>query len=77
VAPNPEIMGKMVNGCGPCGKVLILAREFSVIAPWAVIVIGERRKVADIKLLFSLIAVGDVAVPSVSMIMKGISVHGW
>lgn len=26
-APNPDIMGKMVNACGPLGKVLILARE--------------------------------------------------
>lgn len=27
-APNPDIMGKMVNACGPLGKVLILAREY-------------------------------------------------
>lgn len=40
-APNPDIMGKMVNGCGPLGKVLILARKsnkqyflFSVLFPF-------------------------------------------
>lgn len=26
-APNPKVMGPMVNACGPAGKVLILARE--------------------------------------------------
>lgn len=26
-APNPEIMGPLVQGCGPQGKVLILARK--------------------------------------------------
>lgn len=28
-APNPEVMGPLVNGLGPMGKLLILAREFS------------------------------------------------
>lgn len=27
-APNPKIMGPMVKGCGPLGKLLILARMF-------------------------------------------------
>jgi D-arabinose 1-dehydrogenase-like Zn-dependent alcohol dehydrogenase len=26
-APNPEVMGPLVNGLGPLGKLLILARE--------------------------------------------------
>lgn len=26
-APNPEVMGPLVSGLGPCGKLLILARE--------------------------------------------------
>lgn len=28
-APNPKLMGPLVKGCGPLGKVLILARKFS------------------------------------------------
>jgi Zn-dependent alcohol dehydrogenase len=28
-APNPKIMGPLVNACAPLGKVLILAREWS------------------------------------------------
>lgn len=27
-APNPAVMGPLVKGLGPLGKVLILAREF-------------------------------------------------
>lgn len=27
-APNPDIMGPLVNGLGPLGKLLILARKF-------------------------------------------------
>jgi D-arabinose 1-dehydrogenase-like Zn-dependent alcohol dehydrogenase len=27
-APNPEVMGPLVNGLGPLGKLLILAREY-------------------------------------------------
>jgi len=46
-APNPKIMGPLVKGCGPLGKVLILA------------------------------PVGDVPVDTVTMITKGVSVHGW
>jgi D-arabinose 1-dehydrogenase-like Zn-dependent alcohol dehydrogenase len=26
-APNPKVMGPLVGGLGPCGKLLILARE--------------------------------------------------
>jgi D-arabinose 1-dehydrogenase-like Zn-dependent alcohol dehydrogenase len=26
-APNPQIMGPLVKGCGPVGKVLVLARK--------------------------------------------------
>lgn len=28
-APNPQVMGPLVNGLGPLGKLLILARKFS------------------------------------------------
>lgn len=77
-APNPKIMGPMVNACGPLGKVLILAREWS----WHPYSCFMFLTLADLgmKLLFChspRTAVGDVPVPSVSMIMKGISVHGW
>lgn len=36
-APNPEVMGPLVKGLGPLGKVLILAREFlsSFLFAWA------------------------------------------
>jgi D-arabinose 1-dehydrogenase-like Zn-dependent alcohol dehydrogenase len=27
-APNPKVMGPLINGCAPLGKVLILAREY-------------------------------------------------
>ena len=27
-APNPEIIGGLLNGCGPRGKVLVLARMY-------------------------------------------------
>lgn len=30
-APNPEVMGPLINGLGPLGKLLILARKFPVI----------------------------------------------
>jgi D-arabinose 1-dehydrogenase-like Zn-dependent alcohol dehydrogenase len=46
-APNPEVMGPLVNGLGPMGKLLMLA------------------------------PVGDVPVNTVSLTMKGSSVHGW
>lgn len=46
-APNPKIMGPMVKGCGPLGKLLILA------------------------------PVGDIPVDTVTMVTKGVSVHGW
>lgn len=29
-APNPEVMGPLVNGLGPLGKLLILARKFDI-----------------------------------------------
>lgn len=29
-APNPKVMGPLINGCAPRGKVLILARKSSV-----------------------------------------------
>jgi D-arabinose 1-dehydrogenase-like Zn-dependent alcohol dehydrogenase len=29
-APNPDIMGPLLNGCGPRGKVLILARTYLI-----------------------------------------------
>lgn len=32
-APNPKIMGNMVNACGPAGKVVILARELLILSP--------------------------------------------
>jgi D-arabinose 1-dehydrogenase-like Zn-dependent alcohol dehydrogenase len=28
-APNPKIIGPLVGGCGPMGKVLVLARKLS------------------------------------------------
>lgn len=29
-APNPEVMGPLINGLGPLGKLLILARKFTL-----------------------------------------------
>ncbi|KAF2710251.1 alcohol dehydrogenase [Pleomassaria siparia CBS 279.74] len=46
-APNPKMIGPLVKGCGPLGKVLILA------------------------------PVGEIPVDTVTLIMKGVSVHGW
>ncbi|KAI4660050.1 uncharacterized protein J4E79_005852 [Alternaria viburni] len=46
-APNPQIIGPLVDGLGPLGKLLVLA------------------------------PVGDIPVNTVSLIMKGKSVHGW
>ncbi|KAF2000812.1 alcohol dehydrogenase [Amniculicola lignicola CBS 123094] len=46
-APNPKIMGPLVKGCAPLGKVLVLA------------------------------PVGEIPVDTVTMVIKGISVHGW
>lgn len=33
-APNPKIMGPMVNACGPRGKVLLLARKLLLYIPF-------------------------------------------
>ena len=46
-APNPQIIGPLVEGLGSLGKLLVLA------------------------------PVGDIPVNTVSLIMKGKSVHGW
>jgi len=46
-APNPKIMGPLVKGLAPMGKLLILA------------------------------PVGEVPIDTVSLIIKGQSVHGW
>jgi hypothetical protein len=64
-APNPEVMGPLVAGLGPLGKLLILAREL----------------IKGLHLPFGWdwqrIAVGEVPINTVPLIMKGASVHGW
>ena len=66
-APNPEVMGEMVNGLGIQGKIIMLARKF---------------KLPSCDLLRNLIAdrykaTGEVKINTVPMITKGTSVHGW
>jgi D-arabinose 1-dehydrogenase-like Zn-dependent alcohol dehydrogenase len=64
-APNPEVMGPLVAGLGPLGKLLILAREL----------------MKGLYLPFGWdwqwLAVGEVPINTVPLIMKGASVHGW
>ncbi len=33
-APNPKIMGPLVDGLGPMGKLLVLARRYSYFMPY-------------------------------------------
>lgn len=63
-APNPEIMGPLVNGLAPMGKLLLLAgKSFSGSCFWT-----SRSRY---------LAVGDVPINTAALIAKGLSVWGW
>lgn len=65
-APNPAVIGKLVNGLGLLGKLVILARMAS---PWIMVLCW---RIADIVL-----ACGEVSVNTIPMIGKGLSVSCW
>ncbi|KAL8731701.1 MAG: hypothetical protein Q9181_004212 [Wetmoreana brouardii] len=65
-APEPSVIGKLVNGLGILGKLVILARMASLprlVVCW---------RVADM-----LLACGEVSVNTIPMLMKGLSVSSW
>jgi len=65
-APNPEIMGDLVNGLGAMGKLILLARKFNLST---YVVYGM--------LIKSALAIGEIKINTLPLITKGSSVHGW
>lgn len=62
-APNPEIMGDLLNGLGPGGKLILLPRKLHLATLF--------------RQTLTWIAIGEIKINTLPMINKGASVHGW
>ena len=65
-APNPEIMGDLVNGLGAQGKLVLLSREYTILQALLLFLLTR-----------ILQAMGEIKINTIPMIAKGASVHGW
>ena len=63
-APNPKIIGSLVNGLGLQGKLMILARKY-------------KSALITNATLTSCTAVGEITINTLPMIQKGLSVHAF
>ena len=68
-APNAEIMGDLVNGLAPGGKLLLLSRKLLPPPPTRGSLLTGRT--------LTVTASGEIQINTVPLVLKGASVHGW
>jgi len=69
-APNPDIIGEMLGGLAPKGKLVVLTGESPLF-------LSSCSGTADRGLLIVSAAIGDIKVDTTTLVLGGRSVHGW